>query len=290
MDAAFLAVDLGAESGRAVMGRFDGEQITLEEVHRFPNVPVRLPDGLHWDVLRIAREVKDGIAKATRNGRRIESVGVDAWGVDFALLDREGLRSDAQRGDIQDDGHPVHADKHPLPASGDGGFASSPGGTIAAPHPRPRKLLAHRREGLRVHRRQHHPALRRAFRWLGPWPSGEYALSRPHLWRDHPAWHPTRSPVAGGRRGDRSERGIGSHGRGLPRYRLRRGRCPCRGRGFRIYLQRHLVPGRRGTAETGYSAGGYARQLYQRGRLRRHDAIPEERHGPLASAGVPTHL
>ena len=90
MDAAFLAVDLGAESGRAVMGRFDGEQITLEEVHRFPNVPVRLPDGLHWDVLRIAREVKDGIAKATRNGRRIESVGVDAWGVDFALLDREG--------------------------------------------------------------------------------------------------------------------------------------------------------------------------------------------------------
>jgi rhamnulokinase len=90
MDTAFLAVDLGAESGRAVLGRFDGEQVTLEEVHRFPNVPVRLPDGLHWDVLRIAKEVKDGIAKATRNGRRIESVAVDAWGVDFALLDREG--------------------------------------------------------------------------------------------------------------------------------------------------------------------------------------------------------
>jgi rhamnulokinase len=90
METAFLAVDLGAESGRAVLGRFDGEQITLEEVHRFPNVPVRLPDGLHWNVLRIAREVKDGIAKATRNGGRIESLGVDAWGVDFALLDRDG--------------------------------------------------------------------------------------------------------------------------------------------------------------------------------------------------------
>jgi rhamnulokinase len=90
MDTAFLAVDLGAESGRAVLGRFDGEQITLEVVHRFPNVPVRLPDGLHWDVLRIVREVKDGIAKATRNGGRIESLGVDAWGVDFALLDRDG--------------------------------------------------------------------------------------------------------------------------------------------------------------------------------------------------------
>jgi len=90
METAFLAVDLGAESGRAVLGRFNGERITLEEVHRFPNVPVRLPDGLHWDVLRIIREVKDGIAKATRNGGRIESLGVDAWGVDFALLDRDG--------------------------------------------------------------------------------------------------------------------------------------------------------------------------------------------------------
>ena len=90
MDTAFLAVDLGAESGRAVLGRFDGERITLEEVHRFANGPVRLPNGLHWDVLRIAREVKDGIAKASRNGNRIESLAVDTWGVDFALLDRDG--------------------------------------------------------------------------------------------------------------------------------------------------------------------------------------------------------
>src|SRR5918994_1202439 len=90
METTFLAVDLGAESGRAVLGRFNGERITLEEVHRFPNVPARLPDGLHWDVLRIAREVMDGIAKATRNDGRIESLGVDAWGVDFALLDRDG--------------------------------------------------------------------------------------------------------------------------------------------------------------------------------------------------------
>jgi rhamnulokinase len=90
METAFLAVDLGAESGRAVLGRFDGDRITLDEVHRFPNVPVRLPDGLHWDVLRIMGEVKEGIARAAKNGGRIESLGVDAWGVDFALLDREG--------------------------------------------------------------------------------------------------------------------------------------------------------------------------------------------------------
>ena len=85
-----MAVDLGAESGRAVLGRFEGERMTLEEIHRFPNRPVRLPDGLHWDVLRIIGEIKDGIAKAARNVEQIESLGVDAWGVDFALLDREG--------------------------------------------------------------------------------------------------------------------------------------------------------------------------------------------------------
>ena len=89
-ETAFAAVDLGAESGRAVLGRFDGERMALEEVHRFPNTPVRLPDGLHWDVLRIIGEVKDGLAKAARNAGRIESLGVDSWGVDFALLDRDG--------------------------------------------------------------------------------------------------------------------------------------------------------------------------------------------------------
>jgi rhamnulokinase len=89
-ESVFLAVDLGAESGRTMLGRFDGERMALEEVHRFPNTPVRLPDGLHWDVLRIVQEVKDGLARAVRDGGRIESLGVDSWGVDFGLLDRDG--------------------------------------------------------------------------------------------------------------------------------------------------------------------------------------------------------
>src|SRR5215212_9511182 len=89
-ETAFLAVDLGAESGRVVLGRFEGERMTFEEVHRFPNVPVRLPDGLRWDVLRILGEIEDGIAKAAKDGGRIESLGIDAWGVDFGLLDRDG--------------------------------------------------------------------------------------------------------------------------------------------------------------------------------------------------------
>jgi rhamnulokinase len=87
--AGYLAVDLGAESGRAVLGRFDGERVSLEGVHRFPNVPVRLPDGLHWDVLRIVGEVKEGLVKAVRK-EGLEGVGVDSWGVDFGLLDRDG--------------------------------------------------------------------------------------------------------------------------------------------------------------------------------------------------------
>ncbi len=86
----FLAVDLGAESGRATLGLFDGERVSLREVHRFPNVPVRLPDGLHWDALRILQEVKGGMAKAGREGGELASVGVDTWGVDFGLLDRDG--------------------------------------------------------------------------------------------------------------------------------------------------------------------------------------------------------
>ena len=105
-----LAFDLGAESGRAILGRFNGERLLLSELHRFFNGPVRLPatrrarpersvgpdrgvaDGLHWDVLRLWSEIKHSIALALRDhGRDLTSIGVDAWGVDFALLDRDGV-------------------------------------------------------------------------------------------------------------------------------------------------------------------------------------------------------
>jgi len=87
----FLAFDLGAESGRAMLGQFDGERIRLSEVHRFPNGPVRLPDGLHWDVLRLWTEIKRGLALAVQEyGADLAGVGLDTWGVDFGLLDRDG--------------------------------------------------------------------------------------------------------------------------------------------------------------------------------------------------------
>lgn len=86
----FAAVDLGAESGRVVLGDFDGGRIVTREVHRFPNEPVRVAGGLYWDVLGLFAEVKRGLAKAAGEAGRIESVGVDSWAVDFGLLDRDG--------------------------------------------------------------------------------------------------------------------------------------------------------------------------------------------------------
>jgi rhamnulokinase len=84
-----LALDLGAESGRAVVGAFDGATLSLEEVHRFPNVPVRLRDTLYWDFPRLFGEVLNGIRAARTHGP-ITSVGVDTWGVDFGLIDSRG--------------------------------------------------------------------------------------------------------------------------------------------------------------------------------------------------------
>jgi rhamnulokinase len=82
-----IAIDLGAESGRVIKVRFDGERFGLEEIHRFPNVPVMVRGTLYWDALRLWHEIKTGIEKAA-NGA--SSLGVDTWGVDFALLDRDG--------------------------------------------------------------------------------------------------------------------------------------------------------------------------------------------------------
>jgi rhamnulokinase len=90
-DQIYLAIDLGAESGRVMAGSWNGRTIKLEEVHRFPNGPVLLADTLRWDVLRLWTEIQDGLTLAARKyGRRIVSVGVDTWGVDFVLLNRQG--------------------------------------------------------------------------------------------------------------------------------------------------------------------------------------------------------
>ncbi len=90
------AVDLGASSGRVMLARVAPGQLTLDEVHRFANVPVRAGGTLHWDILRLYGDVLDGLAAAagaapaTAAGGGLASVGIDSWGVDYGLLDAAG--------------------------------------------------------------------------------------------------------------------------------------------------------------------------------------------------------
>lgn len=102
-----LAVDLGASSGRGIIGGFDGEKITLEEIHRFSNDPVMTAGGFFWDTYRLLHEIKTAILKSAESGG-CATVGIDTWGVDYGYLDKSGVLlstpyhyRDARTADIQ---------------------------------------------------------------------------------------------------------------------------------------------------------------------------------------------
>ena len=83
----FLAVDLGAESGRVIVGILKDEKIHIEEIHRFPNKQISRGEGLFWDVKNLFKEIKTGFSLAVKKGHGdIESIGIDTWGVDFGLI------------------------------------------------------------------------------------------------------------------------------------------------------------------------------------------------------------
>jgi rhamnulokinase len=84
-----VAVDLGAQSGRVGVATFDGERLDLEIVHRFPNRPLWLPDGLHWNIGGIFTEILAGLSEAAA-AAPLDGVGIDTWGCDYALLDASG--------------------------------------------------------------------------------------------------------------------------------------------------------------------------------------------------------
>lgn len=86
-----LAFDLGASSGRAILGTFDGNRLSTREYYRFSNDPVSIRGSLHWDILRLFSEIKQGILKCANSGNKdIDSIAIDTWGVDFGLLDEKG--------------------------------------------------------------------------------------------------------------------------------------------------------------------------------------------------------
>ncbi|MFF3501244.1 rhamnulokinase family protein [Streptomyces sp. NPDC003247] len=87
----YAAVDLGASSGRVMVGRVTPDSLELTEAHRFPNRPVRVAEGLRWDVLGLYAGVLDGLrAAGAASGGRLDSVGIDSWAVDYGLLDADG--------------------------------------------------------------------------------------------------------------------------------------------------------------------------------------------------------
>ncbi|MFD9324799.1 rhamnulokinase family protein [Streptomyces sp. NPDC060065] len=86
MTASFAAVDLGASSGRVMVGRVGPDSLDLTEAHRFRNRPVRVPEGLRWDILALYAGVLDGL----RAAGQVDSVGIDSWAVDYGLLDADG--------------------------------------------------------------------------------------------------------------------------------------------------------------------------------------------------------
>ncbi len=88
--ATFAAVDLGASSGRVMAGRVGPGELALDEVHRFPNRPVRTGATLHWDILGLYRGVLDGLRAVGERAGRPASVGIDSWAVDYGLLDGDG--------------------------------------------------------------------------------------------------------------------------------------------------------------------------------------------------------
>ena len=137
---AHIAVDLGAESGRVIVGTLNDGRLSMHEAHRFRHLPVPTPAGLCWDFTGLWRHILDGLAHAARHieakGAEAVSVGVDTWGVDSTLLNADGTlqgpptllprpglqrrlrtrdRPRAQTRDLRGHGHPAHGHQLALP-------------------------------------------------------------------------------------------------------------------------------------------------------------------------------
>jgi rhamnulokinase len=86
----YLILDFGASNGRAAVANFDGSKFDIDVVHRFENIPVFANGVLYWDFLRLLSELKSGIIAASKKYKDIASLGIDTWGVDFGMLDKNG--------------------------------------------------------------------------------------------------------------------------------------------------------------------------------------------------------
>ena len=181
--ASFAAVDLGASSGRVILGRVGPGVLEMTEVSRFRNGPVALPDGLYWDILGLYQDILAGLRDAAKQGREIRGVAIDSWAVDYGLLDSRGsllgnpfhYRDDRTAAVIDTVHAAVPAEKlyainglQFLPFNTLYQFAADPRvhepGVQALLIPDLLGLLAHRAAGHRGHQRLHHRPARRRHR------------------------------------------------------------------------------------------------------------------------------
>ena len=85
----YIAVDLGAESGRVMLAALDAEKLSLQEIHRFPNGPIQQDGSMRWDFKQLCAAIKTGIGQAARQaGGEVAGIAVDSWGVDFGLIEK----------------------------------------------------------------------------------------------------------------------------------------------------------------------------------------------------------
>lgn len=90
MNKVYLAADFGGGSGRVIAGWLDNGHLVMNEIHRFANRQIRLGEHIHWDFPALFEDMKEGMKKAAAKGYKVESIGIDTWGVDFGLIDRDG--------------------------------------------------------------------------------------------------------------------------------------------------------------------------------------------------------
>ena len=92
---AYLAIDLGASSGRGIVGKFEKGKLELSEIHRFPNGPVEKDGSLFWDIEGLLKEIKTAIKKSVAGGHKINGIAIDTWGVDYAILEEWEIRQES---------------------------------------------------------------------------------------------------------------------------------------------------------------------------------------------------
>ena len=270
-----------------------------------PNRPVRLPDGLRWNLLHLFTEALDGPAPRRR---RSAGVGVDTWGVDYALLDGARPRARAavplpRRAHRRDGRARVRARARrasctPRPASRR--CRSTPSSSCSPTRARPRSRAAERialvpdllalwlsrRAGQRAHQRLDHRAARRAQRRVGA--RGDRAARAARAGCSATLVEPG---TALGPLLAHHELGAAAGLRGRqPRHRLGVRRRAGARRARRDPLERHLVAARARAARAGAHRRRARGEPHQRARRRRHDAAAQERHGPVAAGGVPARV